>query len=233
MSTVVLSVSLYLVMHKIIGDGHKAKIKEDRPPSSSRSGSSQDSGPDWIDRQVRKRAEEKDDPQATEKRVGEEKKVWEAKLKKMAEADRGKAMKDRRNDEQRLLDQLRKKGLPIVGLDSVGVKKSRTEKREEKKAEKVEKKKEKEENGESRSFGSKVKRAFLGRQLADSLEKRKAEKDAESGSAGVVRTVQTTEVKGGPGWKAADDAVAQAAIEGGAMRAEALASRMNAEKARS
>ena len=227
--TVIVSVALLIVITGIIiGDSYEHKDK-DKGDSSSYSRTSSTESSAWLARELRKRKDEAKEPETTEKRVAKENKDWEDKLAKRPDREREKYMKERTKDVDLLRESLRNSGLPLVALDVPGLKKAnaRARSKDEKKVTKAEGG-----TGEKKSFGLALKRVFLGRQLADALERRKAESRPEEGTA-VVTTMLRSQVtaEGGPGWKAADDAVAHAAVSSGAARAEALAKRMAAEKA--
>ena len=172
---------------------------------------------------MQKRSSEK--PEETKARVGKERKEWEAKLKGKSGQEKKKETDQRKKDEIQLKALLEKKKLPLIGLDGVSSEKDA----------KTSKSKSKDDDGakdekagkEKKSFGSKVKRLFLGRQLSDALDRKKAE---DKGEKPVVAVTTTLPREGGPGWKPADDAVAQAAIAGGAARAEAMGNQMAADR---
>ena len=216
---------LVVVTGKIIGDGYDTKPK--RKDSSSSSSSSKDKEvSEWLQREIRKRKEEDKDTKKTEQRVEKEKRGWKEGLEKMTEVDSGKAKKSRTADVSRLREELKKRGLPLVALEDP---RSNAAKGKTVKTKTTSTATATRTTGEKRSFGSKVRRAFLGRQLSDAMERKK-------GGMGTGATTVTTNTAvisaGGPGWKAADEAVAQAAVAGGAARAESLANRTAAEKAK-
>lgn len=228
---------LIVVMGHIIRDGYdassKSRSKSESSPSSSQT--------EWRDKEVKKRKEEKGKPEVTAKRFEEDKKRWEEKLGKMTEAERRKEMKIRRGEEQRLIANLRKVDLPLIGLPGGG-----SEGKSKKKGKGGEKGKGKEQGnrdgkkneeggkeGGKKTFGSKIKRVFLGRQLADALDRKKAEERGETTATVSTKSMAKVKTEGGPGWKAADEAVAHAAVASGAVRAEAMGNKMVAEKASS
>ena len=228
--------TIFIVYHlakKLIGDGYDSEPKSNTS-NTSQSGqpSSHNDSEAWLQRELRKREQEKGDPQVTEKRVKEERQKWEESLESKPDMARSKEMKARGREEQQLRSQLQKRGLPLVGFS--GTSKSKKDKKEEGKRDDGNRK-EKERNthveekrGERKSFGSKLKRAFLGRQLSDSVNRLDSNEDH--------RKTQSRETKiplaGGPGWRPADEAVAQAALAGGEARAEALGNRMTVASSR-
>ena len=158
------------------------------------------------------------------KRMEKEVNNWKEGLGKMKGDERAKAMEKRAKEVEVVKKELKKRKLPIVGLDLyIGSSKAKrdaegeSEKKNEKKTEDEVKSSGRRRADENVKSSSKLKR-FISRSAKgiDSNDK-------------PAKTIHDVPAEG-PGWKAADDAIAHAAIRGGAVRAEDQAKKLLAEK---
>lgn len=82
------------------------------------------------------------------------------------------------------------------------------------------------------SFGSKLKRVFLGGHLADDRDKTTSSSSNGQTPGVTPEVVATKALTGGPGWTPADDAVAQATIAQSTGNAQAMADKLEAQRKR-
>lgn len=173
----------------------------------------------WYVRELSKRKKEKE--KETIARNKEQEASFVGRLAKMDKETRDREVKKRKQEMELLRKELTKRKLPLVGLDwdldgkGKNKKKSSGPSRSGKGDDKA---KSKEEGQSEKGQPGKIRKMLLG-PLADGVPK-------ETTSGGGKSLLKD----GGPGWRPADDAVAHAAIRGGAARAESMANNLVAQK---
>lgn len=205
-----------VVTGKVLGDAYDADKKNKSSSGSSR-GSGGGKEEAWYLRELRKRKGEKESETIT--RVGKDNKEWQAKLEKMKDEDKKKTVERRKKEIEVLRKELEKRKMPLVALEIGGASgsgKSKKVKGDSKPPGDVVKA----DTGDKVKTSSKLKRFFLG-PLADGPPKDKSLTHPAT---------MTLPAEGGPGWKPADDAIAHAAIRGGASRAENMANDLVKQK---
>ena len=223
--TFITAALLIVILGKVLGSAYDADAK-----SSSRSSSlgSSRNAEDWPSREMRKRKNEKEAD--TKARVEREVKEWKEKLGKMSSQDRAKAMEKRKKEVGLVKKELEKRKLSTKGLELyLGSSKGKDDaKDKEGKKDNDDKQKGKHKGGtsprEKTKTSNKIKGFFLG---PPGSAMRSKNASAEEGSKTKLFNGVPAQ---GPGWKAADDAVAHAAIRGGAARAEELGNQLVAQK---
>ncbi|WVR03170.1 hypothetical protein IAU60_000161 [Kwoniella sp. DSM 27419] len=180
-------------------EGDRASSRSSRASEPSRRGSSK--MPSWVERELRKRKEEK--PADTEKRVkNEEKKEYEA-AKKEGRDELDKFLKRREKEKRTLVKELEKRKMPAAGL------RAEPGRYEDGKG------KLKKEGADSKR-GSDEGKVSTGHRLHRILAGRRAKlKPEESATRG-------------PGWEAADPAVAQVTLAQSGANAQRMAEKLKA-----
>ncbi|WWD22766.1 hypothetical protein CI109_107259 [Kwoniella shandongensis] len=179
---------------------------KDGKSSSSSSGSGSGKLPTWVERELRKRKEEK--PADTLKRVREETKKEEDKFKKGGDKEGLKKFKEKREKEKDVLKkELGKRKMDFVGLE--GDKKGKDKDKDKSKDKKKDKGGDKD-NGTKDGAGTK-----LAKILTSSRGKKENTKDQTASGQGVT-------------WELADPGVAQATLANSGMNAQREAERLKA-----
>ncbi|ORX41243.1 hypothetical protein BD324DRAFT_648123 [Kockovaella imperatae] len=207
-----LATLLIIALGKILGSAYDSEAKSiSASSSSSLSSSSSSRGEAWPARELRKRKSEKDDE--TKIRLEKEVAAWRTSLKKMDDEEKEKAEEKRQKEVEAVRKELEKRKLSTKYLELYLRGNSR--------------------GTERSSKGTPTKPAEDSSKLKVS-EKVKGFLFGPPGTA--MRTKKEDNVAvtktpaQGPGWRAADDAVAHAAIRGGAARAESLGNQLVAQK---
>jgi hypothetical protein len=202
---------LIIIVGKIIGDGYDAdsKTRASSSSRSERSGGERSSSDTWLQDEYTKRKGESETPELTIARAGKEKLEWDTKNAKRSPDDTKRLEEKRRKEVQKLKEMLKKKSLPLVGLDvwehsgAAEVKVTKTEVKVEEKG----------------KDGRELKgweRFLLGKKKTGGTKEEK-------------RKVTVMEPpKEGPGWKISDEHVTQMAMAQQTSRAEGLAKSMKA-----
>lgn len=209
-----------LTITLLIGTTNKILASAYKTDTSARKAASKGEELDaWHVRELSKRKRE------SEKETIERNKAQEASfvgsLRKVDETTREKEVGKKRKELEALKKELQKRKMPLVALDwdfgdtaKKGKKSTTDEKDKGKEGEKTSKDLG---DGEAKSPG-KLKKLLLGPLASGPPQERSKRKN------------QGLPAEGGPGWKPADDAVAHAAIRGGAIRAESMANNLVAQK---
>ncbi|WVQ82581.1 hypothetical protein IAT38_004711 [Cryptococcus sp. DSM 104549] len=197
----------------LVGNFLKAAYASEEGGSSS--GSSKSSGgsggsgsgsssklPTWVDRELRKRKDEK--PDATLKRIKSEEKGERDKAKKKGKDELAKWEKKRDKEKEVLKKELEKRKMALTGLED--------DKKAKKKSKDKDKKDDGEGEGEKKGAGSKIKKLLLG----DKAEK------GESGKGG-----KEEEGKGST-WKPADEGLAAVTLANSGANAQKMADKLKA-----
>ncbi|WVW81369.1 hypothetical protein I302_103361 [Kwoniella bestiolae CBS 10118] len=198
---------LILLVGGILGSAYDTESSGEKRQSSSERGSGSSSRMStWVERELRKRKEEKGKPEITLKRIKEEGKKEMESYKKKGKEELQKFQKKREGEKEMLKRELKRRDLPLVGLED---KKKDQDKGKGKKREKDkdEKKKDEGEDGEKKeSKSDKMKKLFLG-------DRGGQKKDSE-------------DAKAGPGWEIADTALAQNTLARSQMNAQQMADKL-------
>ncbi|WWC57707.1 uncharacterized protein I303_100241 [Kwoniella dejecticola CBS 10117] len=214
-SLLVISFAIFLVILLIGGVLGSAYDKDWKSSSSSgegRSSSSASKLPSWVERELRKRKEEK--PEQTLKRTKEESKKELDSYKKMKDPEGLKKFQKKREAEIEVLKkELAKRKLPLVGLeDKKKSKRSKSKDGEDRHHDKKKKKKtgdnEEESEHKSMSRSERVKNMLLGEKAAKKAPDTNAIADA------------------GPGWEIADPSLAQNTLAKSEMNAQQMAQKL-------
>lgn len=215
-------------MGKILGSAYDTETSQ-RKTSSSSKGENVEA---WYIRELSKRKQET--KEETIKRNKAQEDAFVGKLRNMDEEYRKKEVEKRKKELGMLKKELEKRKLPLVGLDwdfDKGKSRGASKKGEKDKKSRGHKKENKEVEG--RGSGGKepgrLKKMLLG-PLASGPPKDTSLASKKTSKSESSTTMAALPKEGGPGWKPADDAVAHAAIMGGAVRAENLANDLVQQK---
>jgi hypothetical protein len=186
----------------------------------------------WYVRELSKRKAER--PDATVKRNKEQERSLIGRLKAMDEERRGKEVAKRQEELKKLKKELERRKMPLVALDwdfaagDKGGKRGSGSGSKGKRSGGTDKDdvgKKSPEGGGGREPG-RLKKLLLGPLSGGPPRDTSLSAKKASSSGGAMALPR----EGGPGWKPADDAVAHAAIRGGAVRAESLANSLVKQK---
>jgi len=217
------AIALIVAIILLIGATTKVLRPAYKSDTSARKAASKGEDVDaWHIRELSKRKKE------SEKETIERNKAQEAsfigRLKKMDGATREKELKKKKKELEALKKELQKRKMPLVALDwdlgvndkDKGREKYKDKGKDRDKAKdkgKVKGKDKGQAKSNDKSEPSKLKKLLLGPLASGSAQGPKSDLPSS-----------------GPGWKPADDAVAHAAIRGGAIRAESMANSLVAQK---
>ncbi|WWC67203.1 uncharacterized protein I206_101110 [Kwoniella pini CBS 10737] len=192
-----------LLIGEILNSAYEKDLKNSSSSSSSDEIKSNSSS--WVEREIRKRKKEK--PEETLNRIKIENKKEIENYKKLNDSEKFEKFQKKREAEIEILKkELKKRKLPLIGLDEKK-KKDKKSKKEEKKSKEEDDELEKKDKGKSRA--EKVKRLLSGK---------KATKKSSSEDIG----------KAGPGWEIADPSLAQNTLAKSEMNAQQMAAKLKA-----
>ncbi|KAK6904800.1 hypothetical protein I203_105618 [Kwoniella mangroviensis CBS 8507] len=206
---------MILLVGQILGSAYDTESSGEKRESSS-SGSGGSGGEkmsSWVEREIRKRKEEKSNPEKTLKRVKEEGKKELEGCKKKGKEELKKFQKKREAEEELLKKELKKRGLPLVGLEDK--KKDQDEKKPKRKKSKDD---DQEDDGEGKKEENKSK--------SDRMKKLSLVLLGEKGST--KKNAMKEDEKAGPGWEIADNALAQNTLAQSQMNAQQMAEKLKA-----
>ena len=217
-----------LILHKAydVAAASSKSSSSGRSSSSSGGATGEKKGDDFVTREIAKRKAEK--PEETKKRAKAVEAEFMGRLAKMDSERRGKEIERRKKEIEMLKKELARRKLPPTGLEW-----------DWRKAEKSAKGKSSG-GSEAKKDGGDKKDKDNEKEKAEKGEDKKEKPSALKSIAGKISgkdkdkdegAVKAVKLKGGPGWAPADDAVAHAAIMGGAARAENMANNLVKQKA--
>ncbi|WVQ64403.1 uncharacterized protein L199_002569 [Kwoniella botswanensis] len=196
---------MILLVGQILGSAYDTESSGEKRGSSS-SGSGGGKMSSWVEREIRKRKEEKSNPEKTLKRIKDEGKKELEGYKKKGKEELKKFQRKREAEKELLKKELKKRGLPLVGLEDK--KKDKDEKKKKKKKDVDQEDDGKGRKDESESKSDKMKKLLLGEKAST---KNNAKKEDE---------------KAGPGWEIADSALAQNTLAQSQMNAQQMAEKL-------
>ncbi|WWC97470.1 hypothetical protein V866_004350 [Kwoniella sp. B9012] len=196
---------MILLMGQILGSAYDTESAGAKRDSSS-GGSGGGKMSSWVEREIRKRKEEKSNPEKTLKRIKEEGKKESEGYQKKGKEELKKFQKKREAEKELLKKELKKRGLPLVGLEDN--KKDKDEKKEKKSKDDDQEDDGKGKKEENKSRADKMKKLLLG----------------EKGST--KKTAEKEDEKTGPGWEIADNALAQNTLAQSQMNAQQMAEKL-------
>ncbi|WRT63307.1 uncharacterized protein IL334_000212 [Kwoniella shivajii] len=201
---------LVLLFGAILGNAYD---NESKPASSVNQRSSDPASskklPSWVEREVRKRKEEK--PEMTIKRIKAEGKKEIDGAKKKGSSEYKKFVAKRESEKEILKKELQKRKLPLIGLED-------KQSSKEKKDKNHKKKKEEEDDGEEEEGKSKRKNKSTSEKVKKLLLGEKSNDESKEKEQNVVTA--------GPGWEIADPSLAQNTLARSGQNAQHMAEKL-------